>query len=220
MKAINVSIDRDEELDDTFDGVKMKWCHVVTLEKPRNGSRISVISPTLWDLNYRATQMFSLNNVMPQTASSMFSAYASFATFMMVFRSMANDFIPDPLRTYIPSSLSYLFSPLSGLFSFYLTLAFYEYSDMSRNQVYDAAAVDVQKRKHDSDSDSDSDSYSDSDSDSETEKKSKPNTKTGGLVNFIIKKKIETERYMKKLKTKKKRRRRRWIRNLFNFHLW
>ncbi|ONH96915.1 hypothetical protein PRUPE_7G159400, partial [Prunus persica] len=90
--------------------------------------------------------MFSLNNVMPETASSMFSAYASFATFMMVFRSMANDFIPDPLRTYISSSLSYLFSPLSGLFSFYLTLAFYEYSDMSRNQVYDAAAVYLDKK--------------------------------------------------------------------------
>ncbi|CAB4318078.1 unnamed protein product [Prunus armeniaca] len=218
MKAINVSIDRYEELDDTFDGVKMKWCYVVTLEKPRNGSRISLLitsshelqltpsqimktyeldkgadtvktvmtdfelcklsnypslmnkrfslhlklwliinltslstcypisSPTLWDLNYRATQMFSLNNVMPETASSMFSVYASFATFMMVFRSMANDFIPDPLRTYISSSLSYLFSPLSGLFSFYLTLAFYEYSDMSRNQVYDAAAVYLEKK--------------------------------------------------------------------------
>ncbi|XP_008241895.1 PREDICTED: AAA-ATPase At2g18193-like [Prunus mume] len=39
IKAINVSIDRDEELDDTFDGVKMKWCYVVTLEKPRNGSK-------------------------------------------------------------------------------------------------------------------------------------------------------------------------------------
>ncbi|PQM40620.1 hypothetical protein Pyn_36133 [Prunus yedoensis var. nudiflora] len=90
--------------------------------------------------------MFSLNNVMPETASSMFSAYASFATFMMVFRSMAKDFIPDPLRTYISSSLSYLFSPLSGLFSFYLTLAFYEYSDMSRNQVYDAAAVYLEKK--------------------------------------------------------------------------
>ncbi|PQP96387.1 hypothetical protein Pyn_36382 [Prunus yedoensis var. nudiflora] len=83
---------------------------------------------------------------MPETASSMFSAYASFATFMMVFRSMAKDFIPDPLRTYISSSLSYLFSPLSGLFSFYLTLAFYEYSDMSRNQVYDAAAVYLEKK--------------------------------------------------------------------------
>ncbi|CAL8171158.1 unnamed protein product [Prunus armeniaca] len=105
-----------------------------------------ISSPTLWDLNYRATQMFSLNNVMPETASSMFSAHASFATFMMVFRSMANDFIPDPLRTYISSSLSYLFSPLSGLFSFYLTLAFYEYSDMSRNQVYDAAAVYLEKK--------------------------------------------------------------------------
>ncbi|KAI5319622.1 hypothetical protein L3X38_039330 [Prunus dulcis] len=90
--------------------------------------------------------MFSLNNFMPETASSMFSAYASFATFMMIFRSMANDFIPDPLRTYISSSLSYLFSPLSGLFSFYLTLAFYEYSDMSRNQVYDAAAVYLEKK--------------------------------------------------------------------------
>ncbi|CAL9027126.1 unnamed protein product, partial [Prunus brigantina] len=146
MKAINVSIDRDEELDDTFDGVKMKWCYVVTLEKPRNGIVAHSSSPTLWDLNYRATQMFSLNNVMPETASSMFSAYASFATFMMVFRSMANDFIPDPLRTYISSSLCYLFSPLSGLFSFYLTLAFYEYSDMSRNQVYDAAAVYLQKK--------------------------------------------------------------------------
>ncbi|PQQ15208.1 AAA-ATPase [Prunus yedoensis var. nudiflora] len=71
------------------------------------------------------------------TASSMFSAYASFAGSMMLVRSMANQLIPDPIRSYLYSKLNYLFTPLSSN----LTMIIDELSGAARNQVYDAAEV-------------------------------------------------------------------------------
>ncbi|MBA0730798.1 hypothetical protein Golax_020309, partial [Gossypium laxum] len=69
--------------------------------------------------------------------SSLFSAYASMTASVMLFRSMANDIIPNPIRNYLVTSLGYLFKPRSRL----LTLVMEESNGMVRNQVYDASEV-------------------------------------------------------------------------------
>ncbi|KAG8662738.1 AAA-ATPase At2g18193 [Manihot esculenta] len=78
--------------------------------------------------------MFSQGN-MPQSVSTLFSAYASLAASVMLVRSMANEFIPYELRSYLSSAIHYLFTPLSTN----LTLVIDEYSGITRNQVYDAS---------------------------------------------------------------------------------
>ncbi|KAJ6732852.1 BCS1 AAA-TYPE ATPASE [Salix koriyanagi] len=80
--------------------------------------------------------MFSQTN-MPQSVSTLFSAYASFAGSMMLIRSMANELIPYELRSYLSTAIHYLFTPLS----LNTTLVIDEHCGMSRNQVYDAAEI-------------------------------------------------------------------------------
>ncbi|KAK8685798.1 hypothetical protein V6N13_124832 [Hibiscus sabdariffa] len=80
--------------------------------------------------------MFSSSEI-SKTTSSLFSAYASFAGSMMLVRSMANELIPRPLRSYLFNALRYLFAPLSPD----LTLAIDERCGMGKNQVYEAAQV-------------------------------------------------------------------------------
>ncbi|KAK7252927.1 hypothetical protein RIF29_37229 [Crotalaria pallida] len=76
---------------------------------------------------------------MPTSASSLFSAYASFAATAMLIRSMANELIPPPLRSSLHSLIRYLFAPLSSN----LTIIIDENTStgMTRNQVYDAAQL-------------------------------------------------------------------------------
>lgn len=82
--------------------------------------------------------MFTLNpKDMPTTASTLFSAYASFAASMMLLRSITDQLIPHQLRSYIYSSLSYFFTTSSSN----LTLIVDEHCGMARNEVYDAAEV-------------------------------------------------------------------------------
>uniref|UniRef100_A0A2P2QNW4 Uncharacterized protein n=1 Tax=Rhizophora mucronata TaxID=61149 RepID=A0A2P2QNW4_RHIMU len=50
---------------------------------------------------------------MSESASTMFSAYASFAASMMLVRSMANELVPPELRRYISAAIHYLFTPVS-----------------------------------------------------------------------------------------------------------
>ncbi|KAL5557390.1 hypothetical protein UlMin_039626 [Ulmus minor] len=71
------------------------------------------------------------------SASSLFSAYFSFTASMMMLRSMANELLPHELRSYISSTIQYLFTPLSPD----LTLIINEFSGLTRNQVYDAATI-------------------------------------------------------------------------------
>ncbi|KAI8030700.1 AAA-ATPase [Camellia lanceoleosa] len=78
--------------------------------------------------------MFSPSGI-PSAASTLFSAYASFAGTMMLVRSMANDLVPSPVRSYLNSALRYLFTPLSTQ----LTIVVDECCGITRNQVYDAA---------------------------------------------------------------------------------
>ncbi|KAM1047830.1 hypothetical protein FF1_027056 [Malus domestica] len=93
--------------------------------------------------------MFSSLNLkeMPTNASSLFSAYASFAAFMMLVRTAANELmnlVPDRVRAYIESVLLRLFSPLSA--SHDLTLVIDENAGMTRNEVYEAADVYLQTK--------------------------------------------------------------------------
>lgn len=74
---------------------------------------------------------------MQNTASTLFSAYASLAASMMLVRTMANDLIPKSLLTYIQSAIGYLFTPLSTQ----LTIIVDEQCGMSRNQVYEATEI-------------------------------------------------------------------------------
>ncbi|KAL6222370.1 hypothetical protein ACLB2K_005762 [Fragaria x ananassa] len=69
--------------------------------------------------------------------SSLFSAYASMAASMMLFRSMANELVPQPVRGYLHSTLHYIFKIHSAM----LTLVIEESNNISRNQLYDAAEV-------------------------------------------------------------------------------
>ncbi|XWS33798.1 hypothetical protein CRYUN_Cryun22dG0113600 [Craigia yunnanensis] len=79
--------------------------------------------------------MFSTKE-MP-SPSSLFSAYASMTASIMLFRSMANDLIPYPIRNFLFSNLRYFFKPRSQT----LTLVIEEPNGMARNQVYDASEI-------------------------------------------------------------------------------
>ncbi|KAM7524127.1 hypothetical protein LguiA_014029 [Lonicera macranthoides] len=74
---------------------------------------------------------------MQSTASSLFSAYASLAASMMLVRSVANDIIPTPVRSYLQSAIHYLFTPLSTN----LTIVIDDQCGIRQNQVYEAAEI-------------------------------------------------------------------------------
>ncbi|KAG9132274.1 hypothetical protein Leryth_012955 [Lithospermum erythrorhizon] len=74
---------------------------------------------------------------MESTATTLFSAYASVAATMMLVRSMANEIIPHPIKSYLSNFIHYLFTPLSNN----LTIIVDEQSGMCRNQVYDSAEM-------------------------------------------------------------------------------
>ncbi|XP_054825798.1 AAA-ATPase At5g17760-like isoform X3 [Prosopis cineraria] len=79
--------------------------------------------------------MFSARD-MP-SPSSIFSAYASMTASVMLFRSLANDLIPHPLRGYLLSAFRYFIKSSSTA----LTLVIEESTGITRNQVYEAAEV-------------------------------------------------------------------------------
>ncbi|XP_058203166.1 AAA-ATPase At2g18193-like [Rhododendron vialii] len=83
--------------------------------------------------------MFSGVGNMQSAASTLFSAYASFAASMMLIRSIANDLVPSPVRTYLQSVLRYFFTPVSNQ----ITIVVDEdvCGGISGNQVYEAAEV-------------------------------------------------------------------------------
>ncbi|KAF7150142.1 hypothetical protein RHSIM_Rhsim02G0006500 [Rhododendron simsii] len=75
---------------------------------------------------------------MQSTASTLFSAYASFAASMMLIRTMANDLVPSPVQTYLQSVLQYWFAPGSNQ----ITVVVDElHGGISRNEIYEAAEV-------------------------------------------------------------------------------
>ncbi|KAH7858089.1 hypothetical protein Vadar_019863 [Vaccinium darrowii] len=75
---------------------------------------------------------------MQSAASTLFSTYASYAASMMLIRTMANDLVPSPVRTYLQSALHRFIAPVSNQ----ITIIVDErYGGISRNQVFDAAEV-------------------------------------------------------------------------------
>ncbi|XP_038879822.1 AAA-ATPase At3g50940-like [Benincasa hispida] len=79
--------------------------------------------------------MFSMKE-MP-SAQSLFSAYASMAGSLMLFRSMGNDLIPAPVRSYVAAGIRRLFNLHSPLF----TLVIEETTGISPNQIFEAAEI-------------------------------------------------------------------------------
>ncbi len=58
--------------------------------------------------------MLSTAGDMQSAASTLFSTYASYAASMMLIRTMANDLVPSPVRTYLRSALHRFFPPVSN----------------------------------------------------------------------------------------------------------
>ncbi|CAH8357749.1 unnamed protein product [Eruca vesicaria subsp. sativa] len=71
------------------------------------------------------------------SASTLFSAYASLTGFLMLFRSVLNDFVPEQLRSYFSRLLDRFFTPKSQ----YLTVTIDENFKYKRNQVFEAAEM-------------------------------------------------------------------------------
>lgn len=71
------------------------------------------------------------------SASTLFSAYASLTGFLMLFRSVLHDFVPEQLRSYFSRLLDRFFTPKSK----YLTVVIDENFKYNRNQVFDAAEM-------------------------------------------------------------------------------
>ncbi|XP_022857481.1 AAA-ATPase At2g18193-like [Olea europaea var. sylvestris] len=78
---------------------------------------------------------------MQSMTSNIFSAYASAAASMMLFRSMAHDIIPEPVKSYIISAFTRIFSYLFTPSATRITMVVDEYGGMTRNQIYDSAEV-------------------------------------------------------------------------------
>ncbi|KAK9136309.1 hypothetical protein Syun_015639 [Stephania yunnanensis] len=78
---------------------------------------------------------------MPST-NTLFSAYASVAASVMLVRSIANEFIPQQLHSYVASRLGNLFSP----FSSQLTLIIEEFDGLVKNEVYESSETYLSTR--------------------------------------------------------------------------
>ncbi|XP_062010801.1 AAA-ATPase At2g18193-like [Rosa rugosa] len=90
---------------------------------------------------------FNFKGMMPTAISSFFSAYAPFAGYMFMLKSMNTNFLPYEFKSYIysylQSSLSYLLDPLANHITLLIDNPRDHYSDeiSQRNLVYDAAEV-------------------------------------------------------------------------------
>ncbi|KAH6755990.1 P-loop containing nucleoside triphosphate hydrolases superfamily protein [Perilla frutescens var. hirtella] len=87
---------------------------------------------------------------MRSVAGNVFSAYASVAASVMLFRSMANDVVPEPVKSFFHSLLSRFFEQFMGRFfaraATEMTMVVDEQSGIARNQIYDAAEVYLRTR--------------------------------------------------------------------------
>ncbi|KDO71006.1 hypothetical protein CISIN_1g009791mg [Citrus sinensis] len=77
--------------------------------------------------------MLSTENI--PSASTLFATYASMTASLMLFRSMANDFLPEPVRNYACFAFRYFFKPRSKE----LTLVIEDSNGIARNQIFEAA---------------------------------------------------------------------------------
>ncbi|XP_073141213.1 AAA-ATPase At2g18193-like [Henckelia pumila] len=82
---------------------------------------------------------------MQSMATNIFSAYASIAASMMLFRSVAFDLIPESVKSAVFSALAHFFKHYLGRFfnplPTQITMVVDEQSGITRNQIYDAAEL-------------------------------------------------------------------------------
>ncbi|KAK6924410.1 AAA-type ATPase, N-terminal domain [Dillenia turbinata] len=79
--------------------------------------------------------MFSLTTMSMPSTSSLFSTYASISASMMLVRSILNEVVPPPLRTYLHSAIMPFFTPKSSK----MTLIIEEKNGFLLNEIYEAA---------------------------------------------------------------------------------
>ncbi|KAL2236324.1 AAA-ATPase At2g18193-like [Sesamum indicum] len=82
---------------------------------------------------------------MQSMATNIFSAYASVAASMMLYRSMVNDIIPEPVKAFFYSTFNRFFKSFFdrffGKLSTHMTVVVDEQNGFTRNQIYDAAEI-------------------------------------------------------------------------------
>ncbi|KAI3450989.1 hypothetical protein Pfo_007654 [Paulownia fortunei] len=82
---------------------------------------------------------------MQSITTNVFSAYASVAASMMLFRSIFNDIIPESVKSFIYSVFSRFFKHFFDRFftklSIHMTMVVDEQNGIMRNQIYDAAEI-------------------------------------------------------------------------------
>ncbi|KAL0344269.1 UNVERIFIED_CONTAM: AAA-ATPase [Sesamum angustifolium] len=82
---------------------------------------------------------------MQSMATNIFSAYASVAASVMLYRSMVNDIIPEPVKAFFYSAFDRFFKSFFdrffGKFSTHVTVVIDEQNGFTRNQIYDAAEI-------------------------------------------------------------------------------
>lgn len=87
---------------------------------------------------------------MRSVAGNVFSAYASVAASVMLFRSMANDFVPEPVKSFFCAVFSRFFKQFMDRFfakpQGQMTMVVDEQTGITRNQIYDAAEVYLRSR--------------------------------------------------------------------------
>lgn len=83
-------------------------------------------------------------------AGNVFSAYASVAASVMLFRSVSNDIVPEPVKSFLYAVFSRFFKHLADRFfpklRNQMTMVVDEQTGITRNQVYDAAEVYLRTR--------------------------------------------------------------------------
>ncbi|XP_057786765.1 AAA-ATPase At2g18193-like [Salvia miltiorrhiza] len=87
---------------------------------------------------------------MRSVAGNVFSAYASVATSVMLLRSLANDIVPEPVKSFFHAAFSRFFKHLVDRFfarqPTQMTMVVDEQTGITRNQIYDAAEVYLRTR--------------------------------------------------------------------------
>ncbi|KAL0332925.1 UNVERIFIED_CONTAM: AAA-ATPase [Sesamum calycinum] len=82
---------------------------------------------------------------MQSMATNIFSAYASVAASVMLYRSMVNDIIPEPVKAFFYSMFDRFFKSFFdrffGKISTHVTVVIDEQNGFTRNQIYDAAEI-------------------------------------------------------------------------------
>ncbi|KAK6922674.1 AAA-type ATPase, N-terminal domain [Dillenia turbinata] len=81
--------------------------------------------------------MFSLTTMSVPSTSSLFSTYASISASMMLVRSILNEVVPPPVRTYLYSVIKPFFTPKSSR----LTLIIEEKIGFLLNEIFEATEV-------------------------------------------------------------------------------